>query len=176
LSERVLAFASLGVLSTAQQLASRVLSDIVSADPDRVAEETLTLVAVASAFSLSTGTRAGLKSAILDLPILYRDYLAGGLVVRGEMDEDAVRARVADDRMQRKRSFYEAHFNPPGGPSQTGLRDKMGLWMGRISPPGLEELPMDRLDRLQLVDVLDVHLRLLRAYAQREGESRARAE
>jgi len=169
LNERTLAFAAMGVLGTTQELASRLLADVPSADPQVLAEETFTMVATASARTAeSVLGRTEAVSAILDLPLVYREYVAGGMLVRGEADESFLVRNASDELILRRRGFYEAHFEPEPMPSERTLREKMGLWMGRVSPSGLPELPMDRLDRLGLVAVVDVHLKLVAAFARRQ--------
>jgi hypothetical protein len=102
---------------------------------------------------------ADVASAMLDLPFLFRDYIVGGAII-----EDPERTLDEDDtiyqRLERTRSFYIAHFPPGQYPGQRAVEDKMSLWMGRISPPRLHELPDDRLKRLRLAPRLSTHLRL----------------
>jgi hypothetical protein len=76
--------------------------------------------------------------------------------------EPAVYARLA-----RKAEFYAVHLPPGRFPGPHALGDKLPLWMGRVSPPGLPTTPDARLAELGLVDVLAVHARLVLAFARR---------
>ena len=69
-------------------------------------------------------------------------------------------------RLQRKHEFYTVHLPDDTFPGERALRDKMALWMGRVSPPGLPESPDRRLDKLQLVPTLVTHNRVVLAYAR----------
>ena len=167
----VTAFVTAGVVTTAQELASEVLRDIERADPSTVAEETLCLVAVSSARAVRIGDEAAadsVASATENLPFLYRDYILGGAII-----EDPDRAIDADqsiyERLERIRSFYAAHFPPGQFPGPRAVDDKMALWMGRISPPRLEELPVDRLARLQLSRRLNTHLQLVLEFVRQSA-------
>ena len=171
MSDATLSFAAMGALATTQELAARIVEDIESADPEVVSEETFALVATVSSRALESvlGPSNALAASVLRLPLIYRDYVAGGFVVRGEVDEALIQDDVLDEGLLRRRAFYEAHFAASTVPGSGVLRDKMGLWVGRVSPPSTGELPMDRLDRLALTEVLGVHLRLLVAFARRQA-------
>lgn len=170
---RFVAFASLGSLSVVQEIAGAILEDVIGAEPDLVAEETLSLVATATARSAEVALRSvpdlvqPASEALLDIPFIYRDYLIGGAMI------DARDSSVVDEagdvyaRLQRKREFYSVHLPPNQFPGERTLRDKMGLWMGRISPPGLPEMPTARLEKLDLVSPLLRHLKLVLAFGQK---------
>lgn len=169
---RFTAFATIGSLNVVQQMAGAVLESIDGAAPDLVAEETLCLVSTATSRATAVGWKAvpdvaeATSAAILDIPFIYRDYLMGG-----ELLDSGDRSLIdaADDvyaRLQRKREFYRVHFPPNQFPGERALNDKMGLWMGRISPPGLPELPTERLAKLNLVEQLLTHLKLVLAFAR----------
>lgn len=169
---RVVAFTTLGTLNVTQELAGTVLSDIDGADPDLVAEETLCLVAMASARAAEVGLRDDPSTAAVavpplrDLPYVYRDYLVG---VEMLDRKDPTIAAAADDvyqRLQRKHEFYRVHLPENQFPGDKALVDKMGLWMGRISPPKLPEMPSERLEKLGLVSPLLTHLKLVLAYCR----------
>ena len=170
---RVVAFATLGVLSVTQELAGAVLSDVEDADPELVAEETLCLVAMATARAAEVGLRdaRGASDAVLqvlqDLPYVYRDYLIGGEML---LRSDPSVAKTADDvyrRLERKHEFYRVHLPEGRFPGDKALAVKMGLWMGRISPPKLPETPTKRLEKLGLVEPLVTHLKLVLAYCRK---------
>lgn len=173
---RAVAFATLGILNVTQELAGTVLSDIEGAEPDLVAEETLCLVATATARAAEVGLRDGGGSAsiapiLADLPFVYRDYLVGGEMLQ---HNDPAVLQAADEvyaRLQRKAEFYRVHLPPNQFPGEKALVDKMGLWMGRVSPPKLPETPTERLSKLELVEPLLMHLKLVLAYCRKTVES-----
>ncbi len=166
------AFATLGALSTTQDLAGRVLTGIAGADPELVAEETLCLVATATARAAEAGlteapaTAAAVVPTLLALPFTYHDYLIGGTLLVRKEAALLEAGEAAYHRLQHKQTFYTTHLPPGRFPGEHALTDKMGLWMGRISPPRLPESPTDRLARLQLVPLLLTHLRLVQAFGQ----------
>lgn len=166
-------FATLGTLASVQELAGAVLESIPGADPEVVAEETLALVATATARAAETALRdapdvaRAARAALLELPFLYREYLAGGALL---MQQDAALVDAHDavrDRLARKRQFYATHLPEGQFPGERALTDKMALWMGRVSGPGLPEKPDERLARLGLVELLLTHLKLVLAYGRR---------
>lgn len=170
---RIVEFATIGVLNLTQELAGAILADVDGADPDVVAEETLCLVTTATARAAEVALRGDADAAttistlLLDLPFVYRDYLIGSeMLIR----QDSTLAETGDDvyhRLQRKRSFYEAHLPVDAFPGERTLNDKMDLWMGRVSPPKIPETPTKRLQRLGLIDPLVTHLKLVLAYAKK---------
>lgn len=170
---RFTAFATLGALGTTQELAHVFLRDVKQADREVVAEETLSLVAITTARAADVGLRnepetaGSVVDALVDLPFLYRDYLIGGAMM---LQQDQSLLDSSEDvyqRLQRKQDFYSAHFAPSKFPAEAVLRDKMGLWMGRVSPPGLPDSPMERLERLDSVRLLLTHLKLVLAFGRR---------
>lgn len=174
---RIVAFATLGALNVIQELAGAVLDDIQGAEPDLVAEETLCLVATATSRSAEVGLRdeqdvaAVVIPVLRDLPYVYRDYLVGGEMLERN---DPSLAQAADEvyrRLKRKQEFYRVHLPENQFPGERTLVDKMGLWMGRISPPKLPEMPTDRVEKLGLVDPLRTHLKLVLAYCQRHRQT-----
>lgn len=171
----LVAFASIGTITTAQDLAAAVLDGVPDARPDVVAEETLCLVSTAAARAAAFGLRdrAALasegESLLLEVPFTWRDYhVAGEMLDRGATappDE----AEAIYERLGRKMAFYTAHLAPGQLPGERMLTDKMALWMGRVSPPGLSEMPDARLARLGLVARLVLHVRLVRQFASQPG-------
>lgn len=170
---RFTTFATLGAFSTVQEIAGRSLASMQGADPELVAEESLCLVATATARAAEVGLReepevaAAVVPVLLDLPFVYRDYLLGGAILA---KQDTSLAESDDEvygRLQRKREFYTVHLPSGQFPGERLLTDKMGLWMGRISPPGLPVTPTDRLADLGLVATLVDHLKLVLAYGRR---------
>jgi hypothetical protein len=177
----ITAFVAAGVVTTVQELATLVLCDIEGVDPNLVAEETLCLVALSSAravqaasdgsASLSAVSTVGIEqaaSAILDLPFLYRDYVVGGAIIE-DSDRDVDGDQLVYHRLARARAFYSVHFLPGEYPAPQVVEDKMALWMGRVSPPRLHELPVERLQRLKLAPRLNTHLRLVLEFARQSS-------
>ncbi|MEX0600000.1 MAG: hypothetical protein WD021_03430 [Rhodothermales bacterium] len=171
----VIAFSSLGVLSVTQELAGAVLSDVEGAEPDLVAEETLCLVATTTARAAAVGLRAAPEAGdpvvdvLENLPYVYRDYLLGGELL--DRSDPSI-ADAADDvfrRLERKHEFYRVHFPENQFPGEKVLTEKMALWMGRISPPKLPEMPSERLRKLELVAPLLTHLKLVLAYCRKSS-------
>lgn len=170
---RFTAFATMGALGTTQELASLCLNDIDGAESELVAEETLSLVAVTTARAAEVGLRdhpdvaAAVIEPLTDLPFLYRDYLIGGAMILQQDEALLDSTESIYQRLQRKQEFYAVHFPPDSFPGEVALRDKMGLWMGRVSPPRLPEMPTERLEKLDLVPILLTHLKLVLAFGRR---------
>ena len=162
------AFATLGALTTAQHVAGTIVASIPAADAELVAEETLALLSVVTSRTMRNDPAAA--GALLSLTLSFRDYMVGAEMVGGGTVEslDAVtEAQAASyQRIGRKLAFYEAHFPVGRLPGPMALKDKMELWMGRVSPPGLPESPSKRLETLDLVSLVDTHVKLVRAYAE----------
>jgi hypothetical protein len=173
------AFATVGALGLTQDLTHAVverIGDTEGADKELVAEETLCLVATATARAAEVGLEdepdhePSVVRTLLDLPFTYRDYLIGKAMVAGDRPELSDMADEVHERLQRKREFYTTHL--PGGqfPGPHALKDKMELWMGRVSPPKMPETPQTRLESLGLVQPTVAHLKLVLAYGRR-GEA-----
>ncbi|HMB93122.1 MAG TPA: hypothetical protein VKP65_19885 [Rhodothermales bacterium] len=171
---RFTAFATLGVVSTTQELARRALGGIEGADPELVAEETLCLTATATARAAEVGLREhpeaaqAILSVLLDFPFTYHDYLVGGAMIVQQDPTLQQASRDIYERLERKRTFYTAHLPPGQFPGERALTDKMELWMGRISPPQLPESPQKRLAKLDCVLLLLTHLKLVLAFARQK--------
>lgn len=171
---RVTAFAALGVLSTTEDLVRAVLPALSSdADAGVVAEETLALVATVTARAVEVGLReapalvAPVATALLEAPFLYHDFLLGARLVAEGAEGDVEVDQAVYARLDRKAEFYGTHFPVGRFPGPRALADKLPLWMGRVSPPGLPTTPQQRLGDLGLAEVLTTHLRLVLAFAQR---------
>ena len=169
---RFTAFTTLGVLGTTQDIVRTSLEHIPKANPENVAEESLCLVAIATARAAEVGLRQenGVASAvsptILDLPFAYRDYLIGGAMIT-QRDTSLLNANEpAYQRLQAKREFYLGHFPPDQFPSESYTRDKMAIWMERISPIDLSVSPEERLNDLGLLPILMTHLKLILAFGR----------
>jgi hypothetical protein len=173
------AFATVGALGLTQDLTHAVLDsigDMEGADPELVAEETLCLVATATARAAEVGLQEepehapAIVQTLLDLPFTYRDYLIGKAMVAEENRELSQVGEQVRERLQGKREFYTTHLPDGQFPGPRALTDKMELWMGRVSPPKLPESPQERLASLGLVDPTVAHLKLVLAYGRR-GEA-----
>lgn len=173
-SARVVVFASSAAMSTTQDLVRSVLPALTdAADPELVAEETMVMVATTTARAVEVGLQhhpevleqAG--QAILELPFLYHDYLLGTQMVANGVEGDAEVDQTIYNRMERKAEFYHAHFPVGRFPGPHAINQKLPLWMGRVSPPKLPASPDKRLADLQIADILNVHLRLVLAFAKK---------
>ncbi|MDX1428959.1 MAG: hypothetical protein R3282_01675 [Rhodothermales bacterium] len=166
---RILSFAVAGSITLAHEIVGTLIASIPDADGSTVAEETLALLSVVSARAVTAAAgdhRAGpaVSESLLDLPAVYYDYLLGGAVLtsaEGETDTSVY------ERLLRKQQFYAVHFPHGERPSKRLLKDKMELWMGRLSPPGLPEHPAARLERLDLVEAVALHAQLVYEFASR---------
>jgi hypothetical protein len=173
---QITAFTTVGALGTTQDITHALLGTIgemEGTDPELVAEETLCLVATATARAIEVGLKDEPGHAhvahdtLLELPYTYRDYLIGSAMVA---EQDKSLAEMSDavyQRLQRKMQFYTTHLPEGQFPGPHALKDKMALWMGRVSPPKLPESPQERLEKLELVDVLLTHLKLVLAFGRR---------
>ena len=170
------AFATVGTLGLVQDLTHAVLDsigDMEGADPELVAEETLCLVATATARAAEVGLQDEPEHAptivqtLLDLPFTYRDYLIGKAMIAEENRDLSQVGEQVRERLQGKREFYTTHLPEGQFPGPHALGDKMELWMGRISPPKLPETPQERLESLGLVTPTVAHLKLVLAYGRR---------
>jgi len=142
-----------------------------TSDPEKVFAETLCLVATATArsasapFGASSDQANALSQALIDLPLTLHAYVAGSEVLRtGAQSQESIPDYTPE--LARMLEFYQAHLPDGRLPDRKTLRNAMILWMGRISPRGLDEHPEARIDRLGLIDELNLHLRLSEAYAR----------
>jgi hypothetical protein len=173
---RFTSFATVGALGLTQDLTHAVLEsigDMEGSDPELVAEETLALVATATARAAEVGLQEEPQHAptiletLLNLPFTYRNYLVGKAMVAEDRPELSEVAEEVQNRLQGKREFYTTHLPEGQFPGPHALEDKMELWMGRVSPPKLPETPQERLESLGLVDPTVAHLKLVLAYGRR---------
>jgi len=169
---RFTAFTTLGVLGTTQDLARSALDSMPRADPENVAEETLCLVATSTARAAQVGLRQeslvamAVSPTILDLPFAYRDYLIGGAMIT-QRDTSLLDANEdAYERLQQKREFYLEQFPENNFPGEARVKEKMVMWMDRISPIDLSSTPEDRLEKLHLLPTLMTHLKLILAFGR----------
>ncbi len=172
---RLTAFASMGALSLMQDLSRQVMQSIPTADPEVVAEETLALVAVSTARAAGVGLQAlpdaaqAAAGALSALPYLYRDYLIGGAVLAQNDPELVQAAQETQARLERKMAFYSLHLPDGQFPGPRALADKLPLWMGRVSGPGLPTTPDERLAQLGVADLVLTHLKLVLGMARQEA-------
>ncbi len=174
------AFATAGALHTAQDLTGRVMQAHPGADVSVVAEETLALVAIATARAVEVGLgeapeAAAVSDALQALPLLYRDYFAGAAALEDPDTAHAVAGAAAHARAgaERKLAFYRAHLPARAFPGERALTDKLPLWAGRVSGPGLGINPDAFAAQIEAVPALSVHLRLVLALARRLGATPA---
>lgn len=168
-------FATLGAVNVVQDLTHAIMRAIDGADGELVAEETLCLVATATARAAEVGLRAEPEHAatvapcLLALPFTYRDYLIGSAMLAEDNRSLAEAGEAVRSRLERKQQFYTSHLPPGQFPGPRALKDKMELWMGRVSPPKLPESPQERLAKLNLTEPLLTHLKLVLAYGRQGG-------
>lgn len=176
---RLAAFAALATLSTTQDLLRAVLPTLTdaegapAADAELAAEETLALVATTTARAVEVGARAddalvqAVAPAVLEAPFLYHDFLLGAELVARGAEGDVPVDEAVYGRLARKADFYAVHFPVGRFPGPAALREKLPLWMGRISPPKLPTSPQQRLEEANPHPILETHLRLVLAFAQK---------
>ena len=165
-------FATLGAIGTTQDIVGDVLGSIEGADADLVAEETLCLIAVTTARAAAVGLQSEKEIAdavlpsLLELPFTYRDYLVAGAILRDEDTSLLDKGEAVYKRLEKKQTFYKTQFREGAFPGEEVLKDKMELWMGRVSPPGLPEAPGERLQKLGLVAPLLTQMKLVLAFGR----------
>jgi len=171
---RIAAFGGMAILSTVQEVLRATVQTLGEhADRSLVAEETLSLVATVSARAAEFGLREepmlaqSVSAALVETPFLYHDLLLGAELVeqgaQGDVDVD----QSVYERLARKMDFYVAHFPAGQLPGSAALRQKLPLWMGRISPTNLPSSPDERVEGSGASELLVVHLRLITAFAQK---------
>lgn len=137
-----------------------------SADPEKIFAETLCLISTVTARTAAASLASGqnrvdeVAEAILALPYTLHAYVAGTDVLAGGV------AQEPSEALSRMMQFYGVQLPQGEMPTKPSLRKVMILWMGRISPSGLGEHPEQRLKRLEFVERMDVHARLVEAYAR----------
>lgn len=173
---RLTSFATLGALTTAQRLAGSVLEVVAGADPGRVAEETLSLVAVTSARAASVGLSAHATIArlvgaeIAQIPFRYHDYLVGEAMLsstEGQAESPGAPVPGFDQEVARVIKFYDAHFAHGQFPGERQLADKLELWMGRVIPPRTGVHPTQWLERVDAIGALATHNRIVLGYCRK---------
>ena len=174
LAARVAAFASAAALTTTQDVVRATAPALgPTADAGVLAEESLALVATLTARAAEVGLKAAPEAlqavgpALAELPFLYHDFLLGAEMVGAGAEGDVEPDQSVYARLARKADFYTAHLPPGRFPGPRALADKLPLWMGRVSPPGLPTSPDERLGSLGLTDLLAAHARLVLAFAQK---------
>ena len=170
---RFTAFATLGVLGTTQDMARILLERLKDADPEGVAEETLCMVATATARAAEVGLRQeGLVSTavtptIMDIPFAYRDYLIGGAMITRKDTSLLVQNEKIYQRLHDTRSFYSGQFPANQFPGGKDLVNKMELWLGRVNPSnGSAKLSTAELTQLGIVKTFLTHLKLILAFGR----------
>ncbi len=166
-ADQLAVFAALGIVAVTQQLVQAAQARIPGLDTALAAEETLCLAVQATLCALDAGVslaEARSSEVLRSVPSLYHDYLLGAAAL---VTGDHALLRESSpfrSRLERRQAFYAAHLPAGELPGRELLRDKMELWMGRISPPGLPDAPSERLEGMAGVRTLDTHVRLVRAF------------
>jgi hypothetical protein len=161
-------FTTLGLFSVSQELSGMAMAHLRDADPELLAEESLSLAAAATARAIEATVPAGqdLADALLVAPFLYRDYLVGTAMLESGDASQAERGADIGERLERKMAFYATHLPKATLPTGSVLRNAMLLWMGRISPPGMTTGPEERLDACGAVPRLQAHVRLTASHVR----------
>lgn len=135
------------------------------ADPELIAEESISLVSVATGRTVEATLpeASDLAEALMITPFLYRDYIIGAAMIESKDAVQGESGLAIGERLERNTAFYAAHLQPGQLPTGSILRNAMLLWMGRISSPGLASGPEQRLDELDFVSKVELHTRLVAA-------------
>ena len=167
--DRLAIFAAIGIVSVTQELVRAAQASMPGLDTAVAAEETLCLAVQVTlcAVDAALAPPARRTSEVLQsVPLLYHDYLLGAAAL-ATGDRGLLRQSSAfKSRLERRQAFYAAHLPAGGLPGRETLREKMELWMGRISPPGLPEPPSESLEAMDGVATLDAHARLVQAFGR----------
>jgi hypothetical protein len=168
-------FTSIGLVTTTQEVAASALEAMPDADPELVAEETLCLISVAAARTIQslTGEDTSLAGAVMAAPFLYRDYMIGSAMLAAEGSVGEAAGVEVGRRLEKKMAFYSSHLQAERAPGDAMIREKMLLWMGRISPPKMPDSPEARLERIDAADRVSRFVRLVAAHV-RHGQQPAR--
>ncbi len=171
---KVSTFATLGAIATSNHLIA-VASDVTpGANHTIISEETMALLAVVTTRSLEFGlagnpSAQSVLAASAEMPFLYRDYVLGRALLDGDdsaSNDDLVGAyNSLADRLE----FYFSHLAPGQFPGKRVLSEKMLLWIGRISVPGLDSTPAERLDRIGGVEEVLAHAKLVLGFVRQQG-------
>ena len=166
-------FTSIGLVTTTQEVATAALEAMPEADPELVAEETLCLVSVAAARTIgaATDSEGRLAEAVMAAPFLYRDYMIGTAMLATDRPVGESAGAEVGRRLEKKVAFYASHLPVGQAPGDAVMREKMLLWMGRISPPKMPDTPEDRLDRIGVTSRVSRFLRLVGAHIRHGSRS-----
>lgn len=173
----LLSFCVVGVVSTTQHL-THVAAGEASDDLEMIAEESLALATVTTARVLELelakekSLAQSVTPAILKLPLTYFDYILGTEVLVAKDVSSLPDTLASYERISRKMNFYLSHFVPDRYPGPKLVKEKMELWMGRISSPGLAEHPSERMERLGTEGLLNRHLKLVREFTRQQLRDR----
>jgi hypothetical protein len=159
-------FSTLGILAVSQEISGLALSLMDSAEAELVAEESICLLAVASARTVEAVApeESDLAESLMITPFLYRDYLIGATMIESGDLSRGEEGRQIGERLERKTAFYAAHLLPGIFPTGAVLKNIMLLWMGRISPPKMPSGPEKRLDDIEGTSKVECHLKLVAAH------------
>ena len=158
-------------MSQTQQIAQIAIETMPEANREKIFAETLCMVSTASAraavSALPPGdaSRAHVSESLLTLPLTLHAYVAGREVLEKQQASKEPPPHDTSD-LEHMLTFYGTQLADTGFPDRKALRHMMILWMGRISPAGLGEHPEKRLERLELVDLLVNHVRLVEAFVR----------
>ena len=167
--DKLAIFAAIGIVAVTQELVRAAQARMPGLDTAVAAEETLCLAAQVTccAVDAAVSPPAGPALEVLhSVPSLYHDYLLGATAL-ATGDRTLLRESSSfRSRLERRQAFYAAHLPAGGIPGRETLREKMELWVGRISPPGLPDAPAERLEGMAGVATLHAHVRLVQAFGR----------
>ena len=166
------AFATLGVIGTTQDIVRLTLKNLDGAVPENVAEESLCLVATATARAAEVGLRqegavaSVVSPTVMDLPFAYRDYLIGGAMINRRDTSLLDANEAAYRRLQEKRDYYKQHFPENQFPGPSKVKEIMEVWLARVAPGGAPDATTERLEQLGVFPQLMTHLKLILAFGR----------
>ena len=166
LEDNHVVFASIGTVALVQDLLGEASRHVHGMDPANAAEDTLCLAAQLTLCAAVEGGAdiACLKRVVRNIPAMYLDYALGNAAARQKNAALLDERPAILSRISRCQAFYAEQLPDcrPIGTRQ--LREKLEIWMGRISPPGLPDKPIDRIERMTIQEVARTHMLLIKAY------------
>ncbi len=159
-------FAVIGTVALVQDLLGAASRYVKGMDPEAAAEETLCL---AAQLTLCAAVEGGadavrMKRVMRGIPVMYLDYALGAAAAK-QMDAALLDERPAIlSRISRSQTFYAKQMPENRNLGERHLREKLELWMGRISPPELPDKPIERVQCMGVGEVVRTHMLLIKAF------------
>ena len=168
LADHFFAFATVAAITLVQDLLAEAKGQMRGMDAARAVEDTLCLAAQVTYCAGEEGGADAVRMANVtkSIPVGYLDYAMGVAAAR-EGDVALLEERTSIlSRIERNQLFYAQHLPDSQHLSRQQLQEKLELWVGRISPPGLPDKPIDRLQRMAAEEVIRAHMLVVRAKCQ----------